>query len=106
VVEEFLYKDLTYSIIGAAIEVHKVGFLESVYEEALTHEFDLRGVPYERQVKLAVHYKEIVAGEFRADFLVDSKVVVELKAIKELTEGDDAQLLNYQKELAIGLVCY
>ena len=73
------------------------GFLESVYEEALTHEFDLGGVPYERQVKLAVHYKEIVAGKFRADFLVDSKVVVELKAIKELTEGDEAQLLNYLK---------
>ena len=99
-VQEFLYKDLTYSIIGAAIEVHKVlghGFLESVYEEALTHEFDLRGVPYERQVKLAVHYKEIVAGEFRADFLVDSKVVVELKAIKVLTQSDEAQLLNYIK---------
>lgn len=99
-VEEFLYKDLTYSIIGAAIEVDKVlgpGFLESVYEEALTHEFDLRGVPYERQVKVAVHYKEIVAGEFRPDFLVDSKVVVELKAIKVLTEGDEAQLLNYLK---------
>lgn len=80
--------------------MHKVlgsGFLESIYEEALAHEFDLRGVPYERQVKLAVHYKEIVAGEFRADFLVDSKVVVELKAIKVLTEGDEAQLLNYLK---------
>jgi len=98
--EEFLYKDLTYAIIGAAMEVHKVlgpGFLESVYEEALAHEFDLRGIPYERQAKLAVRYKEIVAGEFRADFLVDGKVVVELKAVKALTDGDEAQLLNYLK---------
>jgi len=98
VVTEFLYKDLTYAIIGAAMEVHRVlgpGFLESVYEEALAHEFDLRSIPYERQAKLAVHYKEIIAGEFRADFLVDGKVVVELKAIKALTEGDEAQLLNY-----------
>ena len=89
---------MTYSIIGAAIEVDKVlgpGFLESVYEEALAHEFDLRGVPYERQVKVAVHYKEILAGKFRADFLLDSKVVVELKAMKVLTQGDEAQLLNY-----------
>jgi len=71
--------------------------LESVYEEALAHEFDLRGIPYERQAKLAVRYKGIVAGEFRADFLVDGKVVVELKAIKTLTDGDEAQLLNYLK---------
>jgi len=98
--EEFLYKDLTYAIIGAAMEVHRIlgpGFLESVYEEALAHEFDLRGIPYERQAKLAVRYKDVVAGEFRADFLVDGKVVVELKAIKALTEGDEAQLLNYLK---------
>ena len=104
--QEFLYKDLTYTIIGAAMEVHRVlgaGFLESVYEEALAHEFDpstssgqrLRSIPYERQAKLAVRYKGIVAGEFRADFLVDSRVVVELKAIKALTEVDEAQLLNY-----------
>jgi len=98
--QEFLYKELTYAIIGAAMEVHRIlgpGFLESVYEEALAHEFDLRGIPYRRQTRLAVRYKEIVAGEFRADFLVDGKVVVELKAIKTLTEGDEAQLLNYLK---------
>jgi GxxExxY protein len=98
--DELLYKDLTYTIIRAAMEVHRIlgpGFLETVYEEALAHEFDLRGIPCERQVKLAVHYKDIVAGEFRADFLVDGKVVVELKALKVLTDGDEAQLLNYLK---------
>jgi GxxExxY protein len=98
--QEFLYKDLTHVIIGAAMEVHRIlgpGFLESVYEEALAHEFDLRGIPYERQAELAVRYKDIVAGKFRADFLVDGKVVVELKAIKALIEGDEAQLLNYLK---------
>lgn len=98
--QEFLYKDLTYAIIGAAMEVHQIlgpGFMESVYEEALAHEFDLRSIPYERQAKLSVRYKEIIAGEFRADFLVDGKVVVELKAIKALTDGDEAQLLNYLK---------
>ena len=98
--DELLYKDLTYTIIGAAMEVHRIlgpGFLETVYEEALAHEFDLRGIPCERQARLAVHYKDIVAGEFRADFLVDGKVVVELKALKVLTDGDEAQLLNYLK---------
>jgi len=107
--QEFLYKDLTYAIIGAAMEAHRIlgpGFLESVYEEALTHEFDLREIPYQRQAKLAVRYKEIVAGDFRADFLVDGKVVIELKAIKALTEGDEAQLLNYLKGTAyrVGLL--
>ena len=98
--QEFLYKDLTHSIIGAAMEVHRVlgsGFLESVYEEALAHEFRLRSLLYERQAKLAVQYKEITAGEFRADFIIAKKVVVELKAIKALTEIDEAQLLNYLK---------
>ncbi len=92
------------------MEVHRVfgpGFLESVYEEALAHEFDLQGIPYERQAQLNVRYKDIIAGKFRADFpsttdlrsplrtcLIDEKVVVELKA-KALTDGDDAQLYNY-----------
>ncbi len=98
--EQFLYKELSFKIIGAAMEVHRVlgsGFLESVYEEALAHEFDLRGIAYQRQVKLNVRYKEIIAGEFRADFLVDGKIVVELKATKGLNEIDEAQLLNYLK---------
>jgi len=100
VVSELLYKDLTYAIIGAAMEVHRVlgsGFLESVYEEALAHEFDLRGISYDRQAQLAVRYKDIVAGEFRADFLIEGKVVVELKAIKALSSVEEAQLLNYLK---------
>jgi GxxExxY protein len=98
--QEFLYKDLTYTIIGAAMEVHRIlghGFLESVYEAALAHEFDLRQIPYDRQTQLQVPYKTIIAGIFRADFLVESKVVAELKAIKALTKDDEAQLLNYLK---------
>ena len=98
--ETFLYKELSYAVIGAAMEVHRIlgpGFLESVYKEALAHEFDLRDISYQRQVKLNVRYKEIIAGEFRADFLIDEKIVVELKATKSLTEIDEAQLLNYLK---------
>lgn len=59
---EFLFKDLTYEVIGAAMEVHKVlgpGFLESVYEEAFAHELTLKGIPFGRQVKLMVRYKEV-----------------------------------------------
>ena len=98
--QDFLYKDLTHAIIGAAMETHRIlghGFLESVYEEALAHEFRLRGIPYERQADLHVPYKDIIAGMFRADFLVDRKVVVELQALKTLTNIEEAQLLNYLK---------
>ena len=97
---DLLHEDLTYAIIGAAMEVHRVlgpGYLESVYEEALAHEFDVRGIAHERQAELSVRYKEIVAGKFRADSLVDGRVVVELKATRTLTETDEAQLLNYLK---------
>ena len=94
----FLYKDLTYGIIGAAMEVHSVlgpGFVETVYETALAREFELRGISYQRQADLRVAYKGVVAGEFRADFLVGGRVIVELKAVKQLNAVHEAQLLNY-----------
>jgi GxxExxY protein len=98
--EQFLYRELSYTIIGAAMEVHSLlgpGFLESVYEEALDYEFKQRGFSYQRQAELLVRYKEVVAGKFYTDFLIDEKIVVELKATKQLTEVDEAQLLNYLK---------
>lgn len=107
--QRFLYRDLTYRIIGAAMEVHTMlgpGFLESVYETALAHEFDLRGIQYERQKALIVTYKDVIAGEFRADFVVEDKVIVELKAIKKLTPIEEAQLINYLKgtDIRVGLL--
>ena len=107
--DKLLYADLTYKIIGAAMEVHTVlgpGFLEAVYEEALAHEFGLRNITFERQVSLAVSYKDIVAGSYRPDFIVDGKVIVETKAIKALTEIEAAQILNYLKAtgLRVGLL--
>jgi len=97
---ELLYKDLTYNIIGAAIEVHKVlgpGFLESVYQTALAHELELRGISCQEQARLQVGYKEIIAGEYRADFVIDDKVIIEIKAVSELNEIHEAQLINYLK---------
>jgi GxxExxY protein len=98
--EAFLYKELSFAVIGAAMEVHRLlgaGFLESVYEAAFAYELSQRKIPYQSQVELVVHYKEIVVGKFRVDFLIDQKIVVELKATKGLTEVDEAQLLNYLK---------
>lgn len=104
-----LHKDLTRKIIGAAMEVHSTlgcGFLESVYEEALAVEFGLRNVRFERQKSLDVTYKGTHVKKFICDFLVAETVLVELKAIKELTETDMAQVLNYLKatDLKLGLL--
>ncbi len=106
---KLLYEEITYKIIGAAMEVHRIlgpGFLEAVYEEALAHEFDLQGIKYERQKDVKVKYKEIIARQYTADFLVEKKVVVEIKAMKQLTDIDEAQLQNYLKasEIRIGLL--
>ena len=91
---------LTEQIIGAAIEVHRVlgpGLLESIYEEALGIELDLRGIPFERQVEVDVHYKGHVIKGQRVDLLVNREVVVELKSVTNLPEVAMAQVLSYLK---------
>jgi len=80
-------EDLSQEIIGAAIEVHRSlgpGFLESLYEEALCIELDNLGIPYERQKTLEIRYRDHKIGEHRLDLLIASKLVVELKAVKEI----------------------
>ncbi len=90
--------DVTERIIGAAIEVHRVlgpGLLESIYEEALCHEFELRGIEYKRQVAIDVEYKgKLIAGQ-RMDLVVDSCVIIELKSSKNMPEFASAQTLSY-----------
>ena len=95
---EILYKEFSYVIVGAAMEVHKTlgsAFVESVFEGALAHEFDLQGIPYERQKRLPVFYKGKQVGEFIADFVVDGKIILELKAVKEINKIHEAQAHNY-----------
>jgi GxxExxY protein len=105
-----LYEELTYRIIGAAQEVHRElgpGYLESVYEDALCHELGLLKVAFKRQMDLDVHYKDVVfKNRFRADLLVDDKVLVENKAVRSLTPQDEGQLINYLKTtgLRVGLL--
>jgi len=80
-------EDLSQEILGAAIEVHRSlgpGFLESLYEEALCIELDNLGIPYERQKTLEIRYRNHKIGEHRLDLLIASKLVVELKAVKEI----------------------
>jgi GxxExxY protein len=109
-VSKLLYEDLTYKIIGAAQEVYKElgpGYLESVYEDALCYELNVRNMVYQRQIDLDVKYKDVIFEKrFRADLLVEDKVLVENKAIKAITNQDEAQLINYLKttRLKIGLL--
>ena len=92
-------QELTHSIIGVAIEVHRVlgpGLLESAYEECLAQELTVRGIPFEKQKPLPVVYKgmKLDCG-YRVDLLIDGRVVVELKAVEALAPIHDAILLTY-----------
>jgi GxxExxY protein len=91
---------LTEKIIAAAIEVHRIlgpGLLESIYEEAMCLELDLRKIPYSRQVEFDVIYKGCPIKGQRLDLLVDNQVIVELKAIQNLPDVVLAQALSYLK---------
>ena len=93
-------KALTERIIAAAIRVHKElgpGFLESMYEEALAIEFAEANISFERQKLLPVFYREHLIGEHRLDFLVEQKVILELKAISALEDIHFAIVRSYLK---------
>ena len=93
--------DLTYQIIGAAMEVHRElgpGLLESAYEECLCKELELRGLPFVRQRPLPVTYKGVhLDAGYRVDILVDERVALELKAVETLLPIHETQLLTYLK---------
>lgn len=102
--KDFLYKDLTENIIGAAFEVYKnlgYGFLEKVYKNALLLEFKLRGIEAKDEFSIKVHYKGEKVGDYACDIFVAGKVIVELKADKEYNSKHEAQLLNYLKATGI-----
>lgn len=91
---------LTEKIIGAGIEVHRnlgPGLLESIYEEALCYEFELRGIRFRRQVDVEVIYKGKVIKGQRIDVLVEGEVIVEIKSLSKLPDVATAQLLSYLK---------
>jgi len=95
---ELLYKELTFAIIGAALEVHGIlgpGFLETVYQSALARELTLRGIPFEQQVHLPVSYKDVLVGEYIADFIIDGKLIVEIKAVSNFNSQHQAQAMHY-----------
>jgi GxxExxY protein len=102
--------ELTEKIIGLAIKVHRTlgpGFLESVYQAALAYELEKANIPFEKEKTLPVPYEDILLEVgFRCDFLIDKRIIVECKSVKEVTLLDHAQLLNYLKitDLKLGLL--
>ena len=105
IITKKIINDLTYQIIGAAIEAHKVlgpGLLESNYEKALIHELSLRGLRTKSQQTIQVPYKEILLDcELRYDILVEDLVLVENKAVLDMHPIFEATLLTYMKHLKI-----
>lgn len=95
--------ELTYKIIGAAIEVHKAlgpGLLEGVYQRCLKQEFDSKQLLYNTELKVPVSYKGLnIDAELRCDFLIENSIIVELKTVENLAPIHEAQLLSYMKLL-------
>jgi len=107
--EKYPHKDVTERIIGCAIKVHRVlkaGFVESIYENALTHELNMAGLQVAQQVTYPVFYDGLLVGEHRADMVVEGIVVVELKAVSELTPQHVSQVMSALKaaNLRLGLL--
>ena len=96
-----IYSKESYKIAGAAMKVYNTlgcGFLEPVYQEALEIEFQRRGIPYKREEALDIYYDGILLKKkYIADFVCYDKIIVELKAVCELDDGNRAQVRNYLK---------
>ena len=95
---EILYKELSYAIIGAAMEVHKTlgpNFLEVIYHKALAYELLQLGIPFESEKLLQVYYKSQFLGDFKADMIVDNKIILELKSVSTIVPAHEARALNY-----------
>ncbi len=108
--KHYPHKEETYRIIGACMEVHRelgCGFLEAVYQEALSIVLDDHSIPFQREKALDINFRgKILIKKYVADFICFDKVILELKASDALTDKDIAQVLNYLKAtgLKIGLL--
>ena len=107
---DLIYKEEVYTIIGAAMEVYnelKLGFLEAVYQEALEIELTNRGIPFVSQPELHIYFKgHQLKKHYWGDVLAYDKIIIEIKALAQLSGREQAQLLNQIKaaKLQVGLL--
>ncbi len=107
--ENYKYSDLTEKIIGSAMKVHSFlgnGFPEVIYQRSLVIELEKSGIRFKRELEQNIYYDNVKVGKRIVDFLIEDKVLVELKALGEISENHYSQILNYLKayKLEIGLL--
>ena len=107
--KEFIYKDLTYDIIGCAMDVHRelgYGFLEKVYENSLIIALREKDIEADSQVPLKIKFHNHIVGEYFADLIIDNKVIIELKAVSSIIPEHRAQIINYltATKLRVGMI--
>ena len=104
---EIIYKEESYKIIGACMEVHKElgnGFLEAVYKKAVEIIFQEMHIPYEREKELSIQFRShTLKKKYAADFICYGKIILEIKALSALSSEHEAQVLNYLKATGIKL---
>lgn len=105
--DKIVYRDESYAVVGACFEVYKekgCGFLEAVYQECLEIELELRNIPFQPRSELALDYKgRTLKQKYIPDFICYGKIIVELKAVKEVTDEHRAQVHNYLKATGMKL---
>jgi GxxExxY protein len=107
--QSYKYTELTGKIIGCAMKVHNTlgnGFQEVIYQRCLALEMEKQGLQFQREMEMPIYYEGVEVGQRRVDFLVEGKIMVELKAITEMEKVHIAQALNYLEafQLEIGLL--
>jgi GxxExxY protein len=103
------FEELSGKIIGSAIEVHKTlgsGFIESVYHNAMKLELTDRDIPFETEKHVRIFYKNNQVGEHRVDLVFNNEIVVELKAVSDISDSHEKQIISYLKAtgIKVGLI--
>jgi GxxExxY protein len=104
--KKLLYGDLTYRVRGAIFTVYNelgFGHKENIYQKALIKEFEILNIPYKQEVGLDVKYKGDIVGKYRPDFVIDDKIIIEIKSVEFMTKSYEEQLLHYLKTTGYSL---